>query len=121
MDTEDIPWRALEGFPKGVYGKILSMNEKTGSHTRLVRFDPGVETRETLVHDFWEEILILEGEIIDLPNNEVFGKGCYTCRPPGVKHGPYKTLKGCIVFEVRNYYNGQKEKIATDGRRSLVK
>ena len=25
----------------------------------------------------------------------------YTCRPPGMKHGPWKTSKGCTTFEVR--------------------
>ena len=108
IDTKNIPWQSLEDFPEGVHGKILSMDEQTGSHTRMVTFDPEVETREALVHDFWEEILILEGDLVDIPNNEVFGKGFYTCRPPGVKHGPYKTLKGCTVFEVRNYYNSPK-------------
>jgi len=108
IDTEQISWQPLENFPEGVVGKILSMDEKTGSHTRMVRFDPGVETKEAFVHDFWEEILILEGELIDIPNNEVFSKGYYTCRAPGIKHGPYKTSKGCTVFEVRNYYDGSK-------------
>jgi hypothetical protein len=108
-NTEDIPWHAIEGFPEGFWQKILSADEDTGSHTRMVRFGAGAETEGTLEHDFWEEILILEGELIDIPNGEVFGKGYYTCRPPGVKHGPYKTTKGCLVFEVRNYAKGRKK------------
>lgn len=108
IDTKNIPWQPLENFPKGVVAKILSTDEKKGSHTRMVRFDPGVETKEALAHDFWEEILVLEGELIDISTNELFEKGFYTCRSPGIRHGPYKTSKGCTVFEVRNYYDGSK-------------
>jgi len=25
----------------------------------------------------------------------------YACRPPGMKHGPYRTEEGCMTLEVR--------------------
>jgi hypothetical protein len=25
----------------------------------------------------------------------------YACRPPGMKHGPYRTDEGCVTLEVR--------------------
>ncbi len=28
-------------------------------------------------------------------------KGMYACRPPGMKHGPYRTETGCVTLEVR--------------------
>jgi hypothetical protein len=108
IDTSKIKWRCAEGLPAGVYEKILSTDAKTGSHSRLVKFDPGVRTEGRLCHDFWEEILILEGNLEDLYNNQLLEKGFYTCRAPGVKHGPYGSSRGCVVFEVRNYYEGDK-------------
>ena len=52
----------------GVRQKILSKSED-GDVTRLLRFDAGVETTETITHDFWEEVWILEGEL-DRPREE---------------------------------------------------
>jgi hypothetical protein len=108
IDTRAIQWRSAEGLPGGVYEKVVSMDKKTGSHSRLIKFEPGVRTEGTLAHAFWEEILVLEGDLEDIPTSQILRKGFYTCRPPGVQHGPYRSSKGCIVFEVRNYYEGEK-------------
>ncbi len=96
-------WRPVEGDTLGIKEKILSEDPETGDCTRLLKFPPGIQTKETLVHDFWEEVLILEGELYDLVNNETYGRGFYACRPPGMKHGPYRTANGCMTFEVRYY------------------
>src|SRR5260370_33880551 len=64
----------------GVKQKILSRNEE-GDVTRLRQFDTGVETSETIVHDFWEEVWILEGELTDLGKKQTFTAGMYA-RPP---------------------------------------
>jgi hypothetical protein len=34
-----------------------------GSRTRLVRFDPGVYTTAPFVHDHWEEVYLLKGDL----------------------------------------------------------
>jgi len=102
-DADMIPWRPVEGFQKGVYEKILSLDEETGSYTRLLKFDPGVETKETLVHDFWKEVYILRGSLIDLGKGQTFVEGYYACRPPGMKHGPYRVPMGCTTLEIRYY------------------
>jgi quercetin dioxygenase-like cupin family protein len=99
--VEAFPWKPVEGYPAGVYERILSVDEATGFVTRLVRFDPGVETAGTLTHDFWEEVYILEGRFVQ--GEQVFTAGMYACRPPGMKHGPYKTPIGCLTFEVRYF------------------
>jgi len=99
--VEAFPWKPVEGYPAGVYERILSADEVTGFVTRLVRFDPGVETTGTLSHDFWEEVYILEGHFIQ--GDHVFTAGMYACRPPGMKHGPFRTPIGCLTFEVRYY------------------
>ena len=85
----------------GVRQKILSRDAETGDVTRLLRFDAGVETTETIAHDFWEEVFILEGELIDLGKGQTFTAGMYACRPPGMIHGPYRVPAGCTTFEIR--------------------
>jgi hypothetical protein len=106
---DQIPWQPVTGSTTagvggpGVKEKILSRDEKTGDVTRLVRFDAGVETTETITHDFWEEVWILEGELVDLGKKQTFTQGMYACRPPGMVHGPYRIAKGCTTLEFRYY------------------
>lgn len=96
-------WRPVEGDTLGIKEKILSVDPNTKSYTRLLKFTPGIRTSETLVHDFWEEVFILEGELIDLKKNQTFCQGFYACRPPGMTHGPYSIPRGCVTFEIRYY------------------
>ena len=60
-----------------------------------------METSGTITHDFWEEVWILEGELIDLGKHQTFTAGMYACRPPGMPHGPYRVTRGCVTFEIR--------------------
>jgi len=101
-DTQ-FEWRPVEGDTLGIKEKILSVDPETRSYTRLLKFPPGITTKELLVHDFWEEVLILEGELIDLNKKQTFCRGFYACRPPGMKHGPYEIPRGCTTFEIRYY------------------
>ena len=107
FDTDTIAWRPVGAgsgaAADGVTEKILSEDEDTGNYTRMVHFAAGVETTETIEHDFWEEVIIVEGSLIDTRLNQEFTKGMYGCRPPGMKHGPYKSPNGCITFELRYY------------------
>ena len=104
---DHLPWEPLAGSATagaggpGVRQKILSRDEDTGDVTRLLQFDAGVETAETIVHDFWEEVWILDGEMIDLGKGQTFGAGMYACRPPGMVHGPYRVPRGCTTLEIR--------------------
>ena len=103
-----IAWQAVTGSPTagvggaGVQEKILSRDEG-GNVTRLLKFDAGVETRESITHDFWEEVWILEGELVDLAKRQTFTAGMYACRPPGMVHGPYRVPSGCTTLEFRYY------------------
>jgi len=108
FDVEKIAWKPLGQTPgyqnvTGVYEKILSIDKDTGSYTRMLKFEPGVETSETLQHDFWEEVFILKGGLIDKAKQQTFAEGMYACRPPGMKHGPYSSPIGCITLETRYY------------------
>jgi hypothetical protein len=104
IDTDTrYDWRPVEGDTLGIQEKILSLDPDTKSYSRLLKFPPGIQTSETLVHDFWEEVFILEGELIDIKKKQTFCRGFYACRPPGMKHGPYSIPRGCVTFEIRYY------------------
>jgi len=85
----------------GIEQKILSRDPASGDVTRLLRFAAGVETTETIAHDFWEEVWILEGELVDVCKQRTFSAGMYACRPPGMIHGPYRVPRGCLTLETR--------------------
>ena len=97
--VDDVPWEPVPGAPPGHYQKILTEDSEKMFVTRLLKVDPGCRSTETFVHDFWEEVYILEGSQWD--GNRHFRKGMYACRPPGMRHGPYRTEEGCTTLEVR--------------------
>ena len=88
----------------GIMEKILSEDPDTGGLCPHGQFPGGRGNhRDRCVHDFWEEVIILEGSLVDTRLNQEFTKGMYGCRPPGMVHGPYKSPNGCITFECRYY------------------
>jgi hypothetical protein len=105
-------WAVPPGYPKGIEQKILSgaLDEpaKYGSRTRLLRFQPGVFTTKPFVHDYWEEVYLVSGDLI-VGNDEhghngvKFQPNTYACRPPGVQHGPFKSETGCLLLEIHYY------------------
>jgi len=110
-------WETPEGYPDGIQQKILAgaLDEtaKRGSRTRLLRFAPGVYTTAPFVHDHWEEVYLISGDLIvgnDAQGNggETFAAPTYACRPPGVYHGPFKSERGCMLFEI-HYYDESKQ------------
>jgi hypothetical protein len=103
--TTDVSWTPVPGPVPGLRECILAQDPQTGVATRMLRFDPGTDTSPngTLTHDFWEEVYILEGAIYDLVLGKNFTAGMYACRPPGMKHGPWRTEEGCTTFEVRYF------------------
>jgi len=74
-DVSSVAWEPA-GAP-GLWQRVLAGDKTTGDHTRILRFDPGTVTSETLRHDFWEEAYVLEGSITDLRLNETFGAGMF--------------------------------------------
>jgi hypothetical protein len=93
---------ALEGPVEGIWTKTLAEDQESGDYTRLLRFDPGVNTTEqaTRIHPYWEEVFILEGDLTDIRLGQTFGKGMYACRPPGMPHGPWSTESGVLMLEI---------------------
>jgi hypothetical protein len=71
----------------------------------LLRFTPGVYTTAPFVHDYWEEVYLVEGDLT--VGNDAqghggasFPPGTYACRPPGAVHGPFKSNRGCLLLEI---------------------
>ncbi|HJO86228.1 MAG TPA: hypothetical protein QF359_04645, partial [Rhodospirillales bacterium] len=60
-------WEVPEGYPPGIEQKILAggLNEEagTGSQTRLLRIKAGVFTTEPFIHDYWEEVYVISGDL----------------------------------------------------------
>ena len=102
FDTEALPWSPVAHQP-GVSERILAQDPSGGYLTRIVRWAPGVDTSPAgaVVHDYFEEVLLLSGSIHDMTLGRTFSAGWYACRPPGMVHGPWRTADGCVMFEVR--------------------
>ena len=105
-------WEVPPGYPKGIQQKILSgsLDEaaRRGSRTRLLRFLPGVFTTVPFVHEYWEEVYLLSGDLIvgndeNGEGGESFQPNTYACRPPGAHHGPFKSENGCVLLEIHYY------------------
>jgi hypothetical protein len=104
-------WRTPPGYPPGIEQKILAgtLDEfaKTGNRTRLLRFASGARTTQPFVHDYWEEVYLLSGDLSvgDETNGPVttYSANTYACRPPGVHHGPFRSSAGCLLFEIHYY------------------
>lgn len=94
-------WERPAGYPAGVTQLIITECPDTKVFTRFVRFEPGVQTTQTLSHECWEEVYIIEGEL--MADGETYTAGMTAVRPPGMPHGPFKTVSGCLTYEVHYY------------------
>ena len=116
LDLRD-GWVTPPGYPEGMKQKLLTTDldeaGRTGSRSRLLRIEPGCFSTRPFVHDHWEEVFVFEGDLI--VGNDENGQGgeqffapTYACRPPGVHHGPFKSEKGCVMFELHYYHEADK-------------
>ena len=105
-------WETPAGYPVGIQQKILAgrLDEanRRGTRSRLLRFAPGVFTTAPFVHEYWEEVYLVSGDLI--VGNDAQGRGgepfkpnTYACRPPGAYHGPFKSETGCVLFELHYF------------------
>ncbi|ESS41024.1 cupin [Burkholderia cenocepacia] len=107
-------WRLPEGYDpaSGAQELILSgaldTERKRGSRTRLLRLPAGLHTKQPFVHDYWEEVFLVEGDLT--VGNDEHGDGgtpfkgyTYAVRPPGAWHGPFKSNGGCVLLEIHYY------------------
>lgn len=103
------------GFSQKVLASDIDETAKRGSRTRLLRIEPGAYSTEPFVHDHWEEVFLVQGDLV--VGNDARGKGgqssqafTYACRPPGVRHGPFTTRSGCLLYEIHYYETSGKRK-----------
>ena len=105
-------WHTPAGYPAGFKQKILAgaLDEtaKRGNRTRLFRLDPGTFSTTPVVHDYWEEVFVVSGDMIvgndaQGRGGEVFRAYTHAVRPPGVVHGPFKSETGCLLLETHWY------------------
>ena len=105
-------WETPPGYPAGIQQKILAgaLDEagRRGTRTRLLRFDPGVFTTAPFVHEYWEEVYLVSGDLSvgnDAEGNggESFAAPTYACRPPGAFHGPFRSDGGCLLLEIHYF------------------
>ena len=110
----------VPGYPPGFDHKILTGNldekNRTGARTRLLRLAPGTYSTTPFVHEYWEEVYLIQGDLY--VGNDENGNGgkqfegpTYACRPPGAFHGPFKSDGGCILLET-HYFDGEEHEMS---------
>lgn len=97
--TRWTPIKGLEGMAEEV---TLSIDPVTGEYTRLTRFLQGADTSAFggKSHAYPEEVFIVSGRLYDQAFDRWLEAGEYASRPPGERHGPFRTDVGCVVLEV---------------------
>ena len=107
IDSVDLRagWEPVPGDADGVEQKLLSgtldEDKKLGVRTRLIRFQPGAVVNSEFLHDYWEEVYLIEGHLNVAGEN--FYAPSYACRPPGTPHSPFASPKGCSFLEIQYY------------------
>ena len=102
----------VPGYPWGFSEKILagSLDEKNkvGNRTRILKIEPGAFSTVPFVHEYWEEVFLVSGDLVC--GSDAQGKGgesftgpTYCVRPPGVYHGPFTSKNGCLLLETHYY------------------
>ena len=101
FEVEAVPWQPDPAAP-GVIERVLSREADGAVGTRIARWAPDTETSDVIRHDYFEEVLLLEGSLHDITLDRTFGAGHFASRPPGMPHGPYRTVDGCTMLEIRH-------------------
>lgn len=98
-----VPFTACDGLVPELTERVIAADAEGRVASRILRFEPGTDTSPNgvQIHDFWEEVYILEGSLTDTRLGQTFSAGMYACRPPGMLHGPWTSADGCLTFEVR--------------------
>ena len=108
----DEGWEPAPGAAPGIEQKLLSGDldetNKVGARPRLIRFHPGAVAPEPFVHDYWEEVYLIRGQLTvgcdaEGAGGTVYDPPSYACRPPGTPHGPFTSKDGCLFFEIQYY------------------
>ena len=112
MRTGGAAWVPVPGHVGWIDEQILADNldaaTRTGSRTRLARWQPGATIAAPVIHDFNEEVFIVSGDLV--VGCDAYGQGgerfdayTFACRPPQVWHGPFTSIGGCVMLEFQYY------------------
>lgn len=111
-DAPDALWSPVDATAGTIEELVLADSfdpaTRTGSRTRLARWQPGALMAQPVIHDFHEEVFVVEGEFVvgcDAAGQggETFGRYSFACRPPQVWHGPFASPAGCVLLEFQYY------------------
>ena len=110
MNHHDLPW-----LPSPELGVERRMFERQGDElakaTSIVRYQPG-SSFPAHIHEFGEEILVLEGVFSDELGD--YPAGTYVMNPPGSSHAPHSKT-GCTLFvKLRHLGSDQVEREVID-------
>lgn len=102
-------WFTPPGLPEGLKLKTLASTMDVaageGMCSRLALFGPGVATDVVIEHPFWEESVLISGDLSfpsDIEGEWVtVAAPAYFSRPPGTPHGPFRSERGCLLIETQ--------------------
>ena len=77
FDVADIALTVCAGGDPKIVERVLARHPETGVATRILHYEPGADSEPmgVQVHDFWEEVYILDGEFTDLSLGQTFRCG----------------------------------------------
>lgn len=108
----DVCWQAVPGYGGHIAELILADNldpdHRTGSRTRLTRWQPGTVLPAPVCHDFHEEVFLVSGDLVvgcdaQGQGGERFDAYTFACRPPNAWHGPFASRTGCVMLEFQYF------------------
>jgi hypothetical protein len=111
-DAASTAWSPVPSSAGAIEELVLADNldiaAGTGSRTRLARWTAGALIERPVLHDFHEEVFIVEGDLVvgcdaEGQGGEAFGPYTFACRPPGAVHGPFVSRTGCVLLEFMYY------------------
>ena len=95
FNVKFVPFDNYGAVTTGMSWHQITYNKETGQGTYILKMDPGSRSL-THEHTNYEELLMLDGELID-PDNQVFKKGDFITFEPGSSHSSH-TKNGCLIL-----------------------
>lgn len=99
FNSTALEWKQSEN---GIFEKVLTRDKDGKNKTILQKWDKGTKTKDRSVHEYIEEVFILEGKLKDTFLNKSFEKGSYAYRHIGMKHGPYVAEDEVVMLIIIN-------------------
>ena len=88
--VSDVDYTPCPGDVPELKERVLARDEESGTASRILRLEPGVDTSPNgvQVHDFWEEVYIIEGSFTDRTLGRTFTAACQRLQISVVKSAP---------------------------------